>query len=227
MQTTIPEVTVDRANVGTTRDRPALNRSISVGRLLVTNAKFGILAGQARLRDVHVTVGMRFELVWSLQIPLPWPFDDITIAETTTPLGTLAVPFAFGDADVPGLQNINLNIPQFGCGGGHDDRGPGYWLQLTGVVAEGVRAFDIALPTARFGLAGLGLTGVSINQVGVPAMGVRGVVVRQVKGAPVTLPALGFGVSPCRRRRPTTSQAVPSISCAYSPLLGWKWIRSP
>lgn len=190
MQTTIPEVTAARADVARIAIGQLRVGPIDVGRLVVTNARFGVHAGQAQLRDVHLTMSLDFRLVWSIVIPLPWPFDDITIVERTTPLGTLAIPFPFGDATVPGLQDITLDIPQLVANDVTTAVDPLTGLQLTDVAAQGFRAFDIALPTAGFGLAGLGLTGVKVNQVDVPGVSVSGASVRQVDGAPVAVPAV-------------------------------------
>lgn len=190
MQTTIPEVTAERARVARLSVGQVQVGPIRIGQLLVTGAAVHIHAGQARMQGVHVTTRLEFRLVWSVQIPMPWPFDDIKISETTTPLGTLALPLPFGEADVPGLQDIELDVPQLVASGATVAADPLVGVQLTDVTAEAVRALDLRLPTAGFQLSGLGLTGMDVTSVGVPALTLGGVSVGRVSGTALALPAL-------------------------------------
>jgi hypothetical protein len=190
MHTVVPEVTIARAHVA----RVGIGRldlgPIAVGELIVGDVRVGLASGQVDLRGVRVTVGLTFTLLWSVKVPLPWPFDDITITEQESPLGSASVTFPSLDAEIPGLRNIDLQIPQLRAAGITTEADPVTGLELTGLQAEEIRLVDLALPTAGFQLAGLALTAVNVNDVAVPAAGVRTVTVRQVGGAPVSLPAL-------------------------------------
>jgi hypothetical protein len=147
-------------------------------------------SGRAELRDVHVTVTLRLKLVWSIHVPLPWPFDDITIAESTTPLGSVSLPFPFGNAEINELRDINLLIPELLASGIVTDADPMSGLELAEVRADGIQVFDVNLPTAGFTLAGLALTAANVNNVSVPATTVHGVTIRSVQGPPVRVPSL-------------------------------------
>jgi hypothetical protein len=190
MQTVVPELTMNRATVARIAIGQLTLGRISVGELIATDLGVGVHSGRAELRDVHITVTLTFRLVWSLHVPMPWWVPDITIAESTADLGSAVVPFPFGDAEIPGLQDINLLIPELRAGGIVTDADSVLGLELTQVQAEGVRAFDVNLPTAGFQLAGLALTAANVNDVSVPAATVRGATIRSVQGAPVRVPTL-------------------------------------
>ncbi|WP_448628518.1 hypothetical protein [Geodermatophilus sp. URMC 64] len=190
MQTVVPEARIDRAHVA----RVGIGRlelgPLSVGELIAGDVRMGIRSGRAELRGVRVTVQLRFSLLWSIRVPLPWPFDDIVITEQESSLGRMDLPFAFGDADIPSLQDIDLRIPRLSAAGVVTQADPVTGVELTDVQAEGVQLVDLTLPSAGFTFAGLALTAVNVNDVAVPAAGVRTVAVRQVRGAPARLPAL-------------------------------------
>jgi hypothetical protein len=190
MQTVVPEVTIAQAHVA----RVGIGRldlgPIAVGELIATDVGVEIRSGRAELRDVHVTVQLRFQLVWSLRVPLPWPFDDIVITEQVSDLGSLDLPFGFGNAEIPDLRDIDLQIPQLRAAGVVTEADQVTGVEVTGVRADGVRLLDLTLPVAGFQFAGLGLTAVNVNDVAVPAAGARTVAVQAVRGAPIRLPAL-------------------------------------
>lgn len=190
MQTVVPEVRIARAHVA----RVGIGRldlgPIAVGELIATQVGAQIRSGRAELRDLHVTVRLRFRLVWSLRVPLPWPFDDIVITEQVSDLGSLDLPFAFGDAEIPGLRDIDLQIPQLRATDVVTEADPVTGVEVIGVQADGVRLLDLTLPVAGFQFAGLDLTAVNVNDVAVPAAGARTVAVQALRGAPIRLPVL-------------------------------------
>jgi hypothetical protein len=96
-----------------------------------------IRSGRAELGEVHVTVQLRFRLMWSLVIPLPWPFPDIVITEQVIDLGALELPFGFGDAEIPGLRDIDLQIPQLRATGVVTEVDPVTGVEVTDVQADG------------------------------------------------------------------------------------------
>jgi len=190
MQTVVPEVAIDQATIARIGIGQLTLGQISVGELVAAGVRMGVHSGRAELSDVRVTVTLRFRLVWSVHIPLPWPFPDFTISETVTPLGSLTLPpFPFGDAEIPGLEDINLQIPQLLASGVVTEAEPITGLELTGVRANDVRVLDVTLPTGGFSFAGLSLTGANANDLSVPATAVRGVAVRQLTSSPIRLPS--------------------------------------
>src|SRR5437773_2260098 len=84
---------------------------ISVGQLTVYDAGLQINAGHGHLDNLRVTVSLRFELTWGLHIDMPWPIPDIDESGTEY-LATVSIPLDFGDANIPGLSNINVTLAQ-------------------------------------------------------------------------------------------------------------------
>ncbi len=191
MQTVIPDVTIARAGVA----RIGIGRldvgPIAVGQLIASDVALELRSGRAELADVRVTVRLRFSLLWSLRVPLPWPFDDIVLAEREDALGSMRLPtFRFGDAEIPQLRDIDLRIPELRAPGIVVAADPVTGLEVTGVQAQEIHVADLTLPTAGFSLGGgLGLTALNVNDVSVPAAGAGSVAIREVEGAPVRLPA--------------------------------------
>jgi hypothetical protein len=190
MHASVPSAEIAHAGIASIDVGRLSLGQISIGHLTVTNAAVGITAGQALLRDVTVTVRLDFQLVWSLRVPLPWPFDDIVISERTSNLGGVELPVPFGDAEIPGLNDINLIIPSITADNVTTTADPVDTLRIDDVAAEGIQVTDITLPTAGFTLTGLGLNGIEVDRVAVPAAGVGGATVQHVRGAPISLPSL-------------------------------------
>jgi hypothetical protein len=190
MQTVVPEVRAARATVARVAIGQLTLGPINVGELVATDVRTTVRSGRAELRDVHVTVSLELQLVWSLVVPVPWPFPDFVIARTTSSLGTVSLPFSLPELEVPGLQDIDLVIPKLTAAGVVTQADPVTGVELAAVQATGVRVVDVALPTAGFQFAGLALTGVRLNDAAVPATAVRSVAVQSVQGAPARLPSL-------------------------------------
>jgi hypothetical protein len=162
---------------------------ITVGQLVLRNAALGISAGQAQLQGVVITVRLRFDLEWHVHIGLPWPFDDIDIGDTTF-LGTISIPFAFGNAAIPNLQNINLNIAQLTGSNIATQADPIANVKLDGLRAEDIRASGITAPVQGFTLSGMSLGSLAVQGIGVPAASVTSATVGRVHGQPASLPLL-------------------------------------
>jgi hypothetical protein len=190
MQTVVPEVTIARATIARIGIGQLTLGPLQVGELIATDVRTGVRSGRAELSGVRVTLRLRFLLRWSLRVPLPWPFPDITITEQTSELGSLDLPLPSTDAEIPGLRDIDLRIPQLRAAGVVTEADPLTGLELTAVQADGIRVFDLSLPTGGFQFGGLSLTGVNLNDVAVPGTSVKGVSVRALGGNPIRLPAL-------------------------------------
>lgn len=162
--------------------------TITVGQLNVTNARVGITSGQARLENVRVTVSLDFRLEWRIFLDGPGPLN---LEESgSNSLGGIDIPFAFGNAEIPGLRNINLDIANLTAPDLRAEADPVTGVRATGLVAEAIQARELTLPAAGFQLAGLGLNTVDVDDVAVPAVAVESATVGRVHGDPLSLPAL-------------------------------------
>ncbi|MBM7808058.1 hypothetical protein JOD57_003895 [Geodermatophilus bullaregiensis] len=190
MQTVVPDIRMARATIARVAIGQLALGPITVGELIAGDLRVGMRSGRVELQNLEVILEARLLLIWSIRIPLPWPFDDIVIAETTTDLGTVSLPFGFGSPAIPGLENIDLQIPELRAADLVTEADPITGLELSGVQAEGVQVFELTLPTAGFQFNGLALTGVNLNDVTAPAAAIRGVAARSVQSAPLQVPSL-------------------------------------
>lgn len=192
MQATVPGMTAQKASVATVSVGRLAIGAISVGELLVSNARMGITSGRAYLHNVRVETVLEFDLVWSLVVPFDWPFDDFVITERTSPLGSLTIPVRLGDAEVPTLRDIDLDVNSLTASGLSLTASPIDAVELANVTADGISASGVALPVNGFQLAGLGLSSLSASAIAVPGAGLGSAVVEHVGGDPLLLPRLGL-----------------------------------
>jgi hypothetical protein len=189
MKATIPTVSLARANVSRVDVGQVGIGPISIGELVLQNTLFSINAGRARMFDVSVRLRLDFDLTWNVHIGLPWPFDDIDIGDTVR-LGHVIIPLPFGTADVPSLQNINLNIPSLTANGVTTEADPIVDLALTDLAVDSVRVTDVVAPVPDFALTGLGLQSLGVDGVRVPGASAGSATIRRVTGSPLQLGAL-------------------------------------
>jgi hypothetical protein len=183
MDARVPEAVVARVDVGRIDVGQVSLGDIVVGQLRVDNTRVNIRSGQVLLRDVVVTVGLEIILEWWVD----YFFDDESGTQELE-IRTVAIPL--GDWEIPGLQDINLDIAALTGSNVQTSADPISNLQVNGLAAEDVRATGVVLPTAGFMLTGLDLTSLTLADVDVPAARVGGATVGRVRGTPLTLPSL-------------------------------------
>ena len=189
MKATVPNLHAARASVAHLSVGQVAIGPISIGQLVVRDAQLGITSGSAELIGVSVRLELRFNLKWEVHVPLPWPFDDINIGDTTF-LGSITIPFGFGDGTVPQLNNINLNVPQLVASNTTATADPVTALQADALVAETISASNVTAPVAGVTVSGLGLGSAAVDGLGVPAASIAGATVARVHGTPLSLGAL-------------------------------------
>jgi hypothetical protein len=188
MDARVPEAVVARVDVGRIDVGQVSLGDIVVGQLRVDDARVNIRSGQALLRDLQVSVGLEFTFEWFVDIEL---FEVEVFSDSgTDSLGVATIFFELGDFEVPGLNDIDLDIASLTGSDVRTQADPIAGLQLAGLVAEDVRATGVVLPTAGFTLAGLDLASLTVADVDLPAAGVAGATVGRVRGTPLTLPSL-------------------------------------
>jgi len=190
MKATVPNLRAARASVGQVAVGQVAVGPISIGQLVLRDTKMAIKSGQALMQGMRMTVRLKFTLLWRVQIPLPWPFDDIDVGGDSVNLGTAEMTFAFPNTSIPSLTNINLTLPQITGANVTATADPITGLALSSVVADNIAATNVSLPTAGFTLSGLGLGSAGIDGLGVPSTRIAGAKVGRVKGAPLNLGAL-------------------------------------
>ncbi len=190
MKATVPNLRAARASVGHVAVGQVAVGPISIGQLVLRDTKMAINSGQALMQGMRMTIKLKFVLSWRVQIPLPWPFDDIDVGGDDANLGTAEMTFAFPNTSIPSLTNINLTFPQITGANVTTTADPITGLALSSVVADNIAATNVSLPTAGFTLSGLGLGSAGIDGLGVPSTRIAGAKVGRVKGAPLNLGAL-------------------------------------
>lgn len=190
MKATVPNLRAARVSVGHVAVGQVAVGPISIGQLVLRDTKMAINSGQALMQGMRMTIKLKFVLSWRVQIPLPWPFDDIDVGGDDANLGAAQLTFAFPDTSIPSLTNINLTLPQITGANVTTTADPITGLALSSVVAENIAATTVSLPTAGFTLSGLGLGSAGIDGLGVPSTRIAGASVGRVKGAPLKLGAL-------------------------------------
>jgi hypothetical protein len=192
VQVKVPEVDVQHAGLSSINVGHIGIGPVTVGELVVHNVDFSMNAGVGIIRGLTVRVRLRIDLEWAVHVPLPWPFDDINIGDTTY-LGTFAFNLPpVGDVTIPGLSNLNINIPSLTAQNVTANANPLTNLTITNATADTIAARDVTLPTAGFSIAGLSLNSVDGTNVAVPAAGVREATVGHVKADPLHVAELSL-----------------------------------
>jgi hypothetical protein len=160
---------------------------ITVGELVVHDVDFRMNAGVGFIRGMTVKVKIHIDFEWAVHVPLPWPFNDINVGGTEN-LGTYTFKLPpVGDVTIPGLSNININIPSLTAQNVTASANPMANVQLNNAVAEQVTARDVVLPSAGFTIAGLTLNSLEGDNVSVPAAVVRQATIGHVRGDPLNV----------------------------------------
>jgi len=188
----VPEVDIQRAALSSISVGQVGIGPITVGELVVQDINARLNSGVAFIRNMTVTLRLRIDFEWSVHVGLPWPFDDIDIGGTEH-LGTFSFNLpAVGDVTIPGLSNINLNIPSLTAHNVTASANPLTNLQVNNASAETIQARDAVLPTAGFTIAGLSLNSVEGENIGVPAATVRQSTVGRVRADPLAVSELSL-----------------------------------
>lgn len=190
MKLTVPSARIGAARIAQADIGQLSIGTISVGQLNIADARVGITAGRASLRNMSVTVDLDFVLEWRIGIDGPGPLD---IEESdTSNLGGITFDFTVGDVEIPGLRNINLDIGALTASNLQVEAAPVTNVRLRSLVADGIQATALVVPTAGFQLTTLGLASLDLADLGVPAAAVQSASVQRVRGEPITIPALSL-----------------------------------
>lgn len=189
MKAAVPTIGVARATVGSLAIGQLAVGPIHINRLSVQDAAIAVRSGSAQLRGVALSIQLDFQLEWQVGIDVG-PIDFSTGG--TNDLGGVTIPFPAIDVDIPGLRDINLDIAALVGQNVQVSADTVAGVAVTDVVADGVRASGVTLPTQDVTITGIGLTGIAIEDVGVPAATIATAAVDRVHGAPLTLDQLSL-----------------------------------
>lgn len=195
MRAAIPDTRIDRARtreveIGELKLGPA-----AVDKLVLTNLHVGVSTGSVQLRGVRITVGIAIAVEWSVSVTIPlvgqfgW--------SGTIDLGNLAIPLPPLNANLTGLETLDIDLNSVTANNLSAVVDPLVNLNLGAVVAEGIRARDLVVPAQGFQIAGLGMARLRGEGIAVPAATIDRATVDRVAGgaAPLgdlTLPNLGL-----------------------------------
>jgi hypothetical protein len=163
---------------------------VTIGQMTLNNLSLGFSTGQVELTNVLLEIELRLTLVWSVNIPLPWPFGNYTIATTTTNLGSLSLTLPLGNVSIPGIQQIALSIAEVGVTNLQASASSLSNLGLGPASASQVLISSITLPTGDFQLIGLALGSAQVADVGLPTGNIDSITIGELKGSALPLTQL-------------------------------------
>jgi hypothetical protein len=163
---------------------------VKIGQLTLNNVSLGFSTGQAELTNVELEIKLQLALLWSVDIPMPWPFNNYTIASTTTDLGSLTFDLPVGNVNVPGMQQIMVSIAEAGMTNLQANGSPVSNLRLGAANATQVLMSSMTLPTGDFQLIGMGLSDAQLAGVSLPTGNIGSITIGEVKGDALPLAQL-------------------------------------
>ncbi|WP_425258301.1 hypothetical protein ACPOLB_22635 [Rubrivivax sp. RP6-9] len=202
----IGQASVQQVQVGEVRIGP-----VHVGTLRLNDLQLQAGSGVAQLRNVRVVLAMAFALDWQVGIVIdaPWPLPDVDFTEKgTMNLGTMQLAIGFGNLTLPGLADLQLDIPKLVVPDVTAVVGALKQLSLGAVLAERIQAQGVVAPGGGLQLDGLGLGGVAVQGLQVPAASLAGVRIGRVAGGGLPLKSVtmpGFALPQVQ---------LPRVSCS-------------
>lgn len=162
-----------------------------MGDLVLSNTKFIMAANKIVLQSVTVSMSIHFLLEWHIHVGMPDGIPDLNEGATWD-LGFLNIPpINIGDVTVPGVTNINLNIPTLTAQNMSVNANP-LSLHLNAATADQIHAANTALPISGFTIAGLTLNSVSGSAISVPDAKLDSANIGHVHGTPISIPNFGL-----------------------------------
>jgi len=187
MFTTIPETNITRAGVDTVSVGSIGIGPIQIGQLVLTNFALNAQTTGAELRNFRVTITHHMTLDWHLRIDIPGHDID---ESGTEDLGTPTFACNFGNIQLPGLENLRIDIASLTADNINATANAISNLQLGTAVAEQIQARNLRFPSQGFSIAGLGLGALKIANFGAPAAGVDSVTIGRIHGEAIATPDL-------------------------------------
>jgi hypothetical protein len=163
---------------------------VKIGQLKLNNVSLGFSTGQAELTNVSLEIKLQLALVWSVDIPMPWPFGNYTIASTTTDLGSLTLDLPVGNVNIPGMQQITVTMAEAGMANLQANGSPISSLGLGAANATQVVMSSLTLPTGDFQLIGMALSDAQLAGISLPTGNIGSITVGEVKGDALPLSQL-------------------------------------
>lgn len=142
----------------------------SVDRVDVEELNTEVDTGTIKLEDARAIVSLSLSFHYGIHIPLPWPFDDISIDGNIPIPDPPDFPFDIGQIDIPALNNIDLEIPTATLEDIQASVQPVNNLDLGGATFNNIKLDNTVLPTAGFGMSGLSMGALNLNDVSVPSV---------------------------------------------------------
>src|SRR3954454_15414301 len=170
MFTTIPETNINRAGVSTVSVGTIGIGPIQIGQLVLTNFSLNAQTTGAELRNFRVTITHQMTLDWHLHIDIPGHDID---ESGTEDLGTPTFACNFGNIQVPGLENLRIDIASLTADNINATANAISNLQLGTAVAEQIQARNLKFPAQGFNIAGLGFGALKIAGFGAPGASVH------------------------------------------------------
>jgi hypothetical protein len=193
MKLEVPTLTAQQAKIQTIDIGQVVIGPITVGELVLNNANFTISSANGVLTGTSIEISIQISVEWAIHIGLPWPFSDIDIGDTYN-LGSIGFgPIPLGNIVIPGLNNIQLNIPSLIAQQISIAPNNPVTLHMVAVLADNIKATDSVLPSQGFSLSGMSLASIDGSGLAIPAAKVSEVAISHLQGNPVQIPTFTLG----------------------------------
>lgn len=135
----------------------------NVDQIDVADVETRFSTGNTLLREVRAIIEIRITLKW-------WYDFKLKSGGGEESLPSPEFTFPLGDVSVPALNDIRLEVPSATVDDVRATLQPVTNLDLGGGTFEDLRLADTLVPSAGFGLGGLGLGAVALKDLGSPAV---------------------------------------------------------
>lgn len=134
----------------------------SVERVSLANIRTLVNTGRLTMNNVRTLMSMRIRVRWEVRIWGPNPSGSFTF---TVPFD---IPFNVGDLEIPGLDDLDIQVPSGVAEDTTASVQPIANLTFNGGRVDNIEIADIRLPVNGYGLAGVGFDSFTLSHVGVP-----------------------------------------------------------
>jgi len=203
-QATLGSVGAQVVDVGQVKLGP-----LRVGLLTVDGLHVQASTGVAEMRGVRVVLTLAFGLDWTIGVQIDTGlFGTIDFTKSgELDLGTLDLGIGFGNVALPGLADLEIDIPRLPVSDLSAVIGTLKDLKLGPLLAERIKAQGLVAPTQGFKLDGLAVGAASARDVALADAAIDGLAIHHVTGG--TLPLAGLTIPGLA----IPSFQVPRVSC--------------
>ncbi len=180
MKATLPESNIDHAQIATVQIGELSVGPLDIDSLVLTGTELRLSTGEAKLRNVTVSVTLTMELDWSVSVSIflvgsfGW--------NGTISLGQPSLTVGFGDVSLPGLENLTVDLASLAVEEVSASLNPVQNLQFGDLLVNHLKATGVVAPVPDLQLLGIGLGRASAERLSLPGATVAAVEIGSVQG---------------------------------------------